>query len=437
MIARFAAACVFVVGVAGCTRSAPNVILITVDTLRADHLGAYGYALPVSPSIDAFGREATVFENAVAQAPHTIPSLLQIMTSKYRQSLGIAPQDLTLAEFLRGYGYQTAAVVDNALLELDPTARGLMTGFDRFYRNGILDPDVAQQHWKTKTPADCITAQARRWLKTREPDHPFFLWLHYFDPHDPYLPPFADNLELLSRNSGSQFTGDIRNTFLFTTPEGHAVPPVSANDRNHLIALYDAEIRYLDQSIGELFQQLKDDGLYKGSLIVLSADHGESFGEHGLWMHGHSLYQPEVHVPLIVKSPAQPRGQRIALPVQAIDIFPTIADIAQAPVLGATLDGVSLRQRKEEPVFAFWGAWQLVRNREFKLVQFNKRTQLFRVATDPGELHDLAQAEPAVVNELVAARIGKLAALQTSAAQLKEATSEAVERMRALGYMPE
>ncbi len=191
-----------------------------------------------------------------------------------------------------------------------------------------------QQHWKTKTPADCITAQAIRWLKKRDASRPVFLWLHYFDPHDPYLPPFADDMETLSRNSGSDFTGDIRNTFLFTAPNSDSARHLPEKDRQHLVALYDAEIRYLDQSLGELFAFLKAAGLYRGSVIALSADHGESFGEHGLWMHGQSLYEAEVHVPLIVKFPNQTRGERVRKPVQAIDIFPTVADTAQVSTTG-------------------------------------------------------------------------------------------------------
>lgn len=156
------------------------------------------------------------------------------MTSRYGDVLDIPAQDPTLAEVLRRHGYQTAAVVDNALRELDATAHSLMRGFGQFYRNGLLDAEPAQQHWKTKTPADAITAQAIRWLKRRDAKRPFFLWLHYFGPHDPYLPPFADNLEALSRSSDSSFTGDIRNTFLLKVPNSEAARNLPEKDRQHL-----------------------------------------------------------------------------------------------------------------------------------------------------------------------------------------------------------
>jgi arylsulfatase A-like enzyme len=414
----------------------PDVIMITIDALRADHLGAYGYAPPVSPAIDAFAAEATVFEKAVAQAPHTVPSLLQIMTSKYRQGLEIPAPDITLAELLRNHGYRTAAVVDNALLELDATARGLMRGFGTFYRNGLLDTDPAQQHWKTKTPADCITAQAIRWVKQRDVSRPFFLWLHYFDPHDPYLPPFADNMEALSRQSGSDFTGDIRNTFLFTAPDSEAARNLPEKDRRHLVDLYDAEIHYLDQSLGELFEFLKAKDVYRSSVIVVTADHGESFGEHGLWMHGQSLYEPEVHIPLLVKYAGQTRGARVKTPVQAIDLFPTVAAVAQVSTAELALDGISVGRRQTEPAFAFWGGWQLVETTDWKLLQRGEQAQLFRLDTDPGELHDVAAAEPAVVSSLVAARTTRLSAMGDAAHTLRSESSATVERMRALGYLP-
>src|SRR5206468_4587498 len=138
--------------VAACQRRPPDVILVLVDTLRADHLSAYRYPRQVSPRIDEFARAATLFESAMAQAPHTIPSVLQIMTSRYVHGSDIDPRVATLAETLHAHGYQTAAVVENANFEAIRDAHGLVRGFDRFYRNGPLHTDnVEQQHWKTKT----------------------------------------------------------------------------------------------------------------------------------------------------------------------------------------------------------------------------------------------------------------------------------------------
>ncbi len=422
--------------VAGCRTRPSDVILILVDTLRADHLSAYRYPRQVSPHLDEFARSATLFESAMAQAPHTIPSVLQIMTSRYVHGSDIDPRVATLAETLRAHGYQTAAVVENANFEAIRDAHGLVRGFDRFYRNGPLHTDnVEQQHWKTKTPADCITAQAVRWLRTRDRDRPFFLWLHYFDPHDPYMPPFADDMEALTWQSASQFTGDIRRTFLYRGDAGERPAEFTAADRQHLIDLYDAEIRYLDQSLGELFDALRSQGLFERSLIIVAADHGESFGEHGTWTHGYSLYEPEVHIPLIVKLPGQTRGRRVPDPVQAIDIAPTVLDVAgiQADTLG--LEGTSLRQASRKVAFTFWEDAKVVRTVAWKLVTRGEKTQLFRLPNDPDELRDLAGERPGVVARLTAAGDSKLAALGAPPSKVNEVSSQTVERLRALGYL--
>lgn len=439
MTKRYAALILLIACSFGCEteRRQPDVILITVDTLRADHLGAYGYAAPVSPSIDRFAAGATLFENAISQAPHTLPSLVQIMTSKYRHGLDVPDAEVTLAERLRKAGFQTAAVVDNPLLELSDTARGLMRGFDPFYRNGVLDHDAKQQHWKTKTPADAITAQAIRWLERRDRGRPFFLWLHYFDPHDPYLPPFADDLEALSRHSPSKLTGDIRNTPLFHELGETGPLDVPEEDRRHLIDLYDAEIRYVDQSLGELFVYLRQAGLYEPNLLILGSDHGESFGEHGLWTHGHSLYAPEVHVPLVIKFPHQSQGERVKMPVQAIDIVPTVLDVLEIPLAGEKLDGLNLRQRPAEPAFAFWGRWKLVQDQDWKLIERGDTVELFHVDSDRAERRDRAAEQPAVVNRLRAAAAEKLARVGVPARQLEDLSSGATEQLRALGYLPQ
>lgn len=438
MTNRYAALLLLMACCLGCENESrrPDVILITVDTLRADHLGTYGYPQPVSPMIDRFAAAATVYENAISQAPHTLPSLVQIMTSKYRHGLDVPVDEVTLAERLQKAGYQTAAVVDNPLLEISDTARGLMRGFDLFYRNGVLDHDAQQQHWKTKTPADCITAQAVRWLKRRDRERPFFLWLHYFDPHDPYLPPFADDLENLSRHSSSELTGDIRNTPLFHAPGKPGATEVPEVDRQHLVALYDAEVRYVDQSLGELFAFLEDSDLYRPNLIILGADHGESFGEHGLWTHGHSLYAPEVHVPLVIKFPYQAEGERVKMPVQAIDIVPTVLDVLQIPLAETKFDGLKLRQRPPEPAFAFWGPWKLVQDQEWKLLERGETVELFHIGSDRAEEHNRAAEEPAVVDRLRAAAVAKLAGAGVAEKQLKDLSSGAVEQLRALGYLP-
>jgi arylsulfatase len=418
------------------TTERPNVILILVDTLRADHLGTYGYTKQVSPNLDAFARGSTTYENAIAQAPLTIPSVLQIMTSKYVQGDQIPDKDPTLAEIMQRHGYETAAVVENANFEFDRGAHGLLRGFDVFYRNGVLDrKELRQQHWKTNTAADSITAQAIRYLRRRTPDRPLFLWLHYFDPHDPYMPPFADDMEALSAETKSGITGDIRSSPLRHPGQagGFILPE---EDRQHLIRLYDAEIRYADQSIGELLAFLAGNDLFDDSLIVLSSDHGESFGEHGMWMHGGSLYDPEIHVPLIVKFPGQRVGRRVEEPALALDIVPTILDVAGMES-ERPLDGTSLRHARSDYAFSFWKEWQVARSDTWKLVRRGTELSLFHLRSDPNELKDVSAQSPDVVKRLTDACRKELGRLEISAEAIGRVSSDVVERMRALGYLTE
>ncbi len=409
----------------------PHVIFITVDTLRADHLSAYGYSRDTSIYIDAFAAEATLFEVALSQAPNTIPSMLQIMTSRYGLSGSIHPGQTTLAGLLRERGYETIAVVDNPLFEFDASAHGLSRGFDRFYRNSLIDGKVLeQQHYKSNTPADVITAQAGRILDGRDPSRPLFLWLHYFDPHDPYAPPFADDLEELSRGSKSRYTGDIRGEDFM---KGLAPTP-GPRDIEHIAALYDAEIRYVDTSLGALFAKLKRDGLYHASLIILSSDHGESLGEHGIWMHGKSLYESEVRIPLIVKRPYQTRGLRIARPVQAIDIVPTVIELLHIES-DTHFDGTSLLTDSNEPALILWNKHKVVRTHEWKLYETENPPQLFRINRDPGELHNVAAKHPEIIKQLRDLRDARLSRISQNEKNIEKLTTEAVEQMRALGYI--
>jgi arylsulfatase A-like enzyme len=309
-----------------------------------------------------------------------------------------------------------------------------LRGFDVFYRNGVLDrKELRQQHWKTDTAADSITAQAIRYLRRRVPDRPLFLWLHYFDPHDPYMPPFADDMESLSVETKSGITGDIRSSPLRQrqNASGFHLPE---EDRQHLIRLYDAEIRYVDQSIGELLSFLEGNGSFDESMIVLSSDHGESFGEHGMWMHGSSLYDSEIHVPLIVKFPGQRVGKRVKEPAQALDILPTILDVA-AIESDRPMNGTSLRHARPEYAFSLWKDWQVARSDTWKLVRQGTDVSLFNLRSDPNELRDVSAESPDVVRRLSDACRKELERLEISAEAIGRSSSAVAERMRALGYL--
>jgi arylsulfatase A-like enzyme len=434
---RAALALLLSLGTGACQRSQrpPDVLLITIDTLRPDHLGAYGYPRATSPHIDRLAARSTLFEHAVAQAPHTIPSMLQIMSSRYAGGLEIAPEQPTLAEVLQARGYATWAVVENAHFEQHKEAHGLRRGFERFYRNGVLSREsLAVQMYKTDSSADALTAQALRVLRQPRGNRPFFLWIHYFDPHDPYLPPFDDEMDRLSQSNPSPMNGDVRATPLMTQSRD-APATLPEADRQHLIELYDAEIRHVDQSLGELLSYLEDQRILDRALVVLAADHGESLGEHGIWTHGRSGFDPELRIPLLVKLPRQMQAERRAGVVQAIDIFPTVLDALGLPRSGLPLEGRSLLRPHDEPAFTFWKEWQVVHTPEWKLVQQGESLRLYRIDEDPGETRDVRAQFPAKATELLQARKRRLQAMGRSAADLQRESSEAVERLRALGYL--
>src|SRR5689334_13198998 len=274
-----------------------NVLLITIDTLRADHLGCYGYKKIQTPTIDALAREGVLFPMAISQVPLTLPSHAAILTGTYPFHNGL--QDFTapplsdkfrtLAEAFHDHGYTTGAVVSSFVLD---RSWGLARGFDyyddHFAGSSYLKKNLAQ----VERRADASVGAAISWL-TGHRTRPFFFWLHLYDPHSPYDPP----------------------------------EPFLSQYRQHP---YDGEIAYADSQLARLIKWLKSAGLYPHTWIVLLSDHGESLGEHGEQEHGFFVYNSTVHVPLIVKPAAQPRHNLhpISGPVETIAVAPTMLQIA-------------------------------------------------------------------------------------------------------------
>ena len=290
-----------------------TIILISIDTLRADHLGAYGYPLPTSPELDELARDAVVFEDCRAQSSATLTSHASLMTSRlprhhgasYDRSLALASGIPTLATVLRSAGYRTAAVTGGG--QLDPVF-GLGQGFDRYV--------VAN----SKKLARALP-RALRWLRRNDRD-PVFLFLHTYEVHHPYQAP-----KLLPL-----FETDYRGTLPATTSVelleeiNRGERTLDAADLAHIIHTYDAGIRSMDRALGMLFDRLRNMGRYDDALIVVTSDHGEEFGEHGMvgW-HSHTLHRELLRVPLLLKLPQSVGGgARIGTPVRSIDIAPTI-----------------------------------------------------------------------------------------------------------------
>ena len=309
------------------TNAGVNILLLTIDTLRADHLSSYGYPRPTSPAIDGLAARGVLFDNAFTYWPKTRASFAAMFTSLYAAKNGLTVRDrdlpdynLTLAEVLRDAGYSTAAAVDNGNLD---RALGFAQGFDRY-----------QQVWLTgeteEERTEQLTTFAGDFLASYEETKPFFLWIHYVNPHTPYEPP-ADVL--------SQFRGD---DLVPRGPKLETVVGYHGGVNRHLfvpgethwgdyVDRYDAEVAFADRHIGRVLDALEESTHRNSTLVVLTSDHGESLGEHDYFFdHGYDLFDPSLRVPLILSFPGiLPQGEIVQAAVSTLDIYPSVLDLAQ------------------------------------------------------------------------------------------------------------
>ena len=422
-----------------------GVILISLDTLRADHLGTYGYSCDTSPFIDAFARDNIVFENAVVQSPWTLPSHMSIMTSLYPSFHGVVKEDrsladehTTLAELMREGGYRTAAFTDGWLLK---PRYGFGRGFDTYKSKRI--------------GIEKIIPQVKQWLENNR-DNKFFLFIHCYDIHSPYNPSPPYN----SVCHDFVYTGSLNPSHKKMLLAAKGELSVSNEDLRHIVALYDGGIRYTDEKIGGLLSYLQDKGLFEESLIIITSDHGEEFFEHGSFMHRQLYFRPNLHVPLIMHVPAFSKGtMRIEELVQSIDLLPTILEICElSPHDGA--QGRSLLPLIEQEanyIKKFWSkilslagidssisfaehsqynnvsvindSYQLIYNLE------KDAAQLFNLSVDPLAKNNIVDKHGAVSDEL----LGKFKnvfneenSYGTKVVALDDSTRE---KLRAIGYL--
>lgn len=307
---------------------APNLVLVSIDCLRADHVGTYGYQRDTTPHIDALAEDGVVFENAVSTSSWTLPSHISMLTGLAPSFHGASRRHKLdrsvpyLPEMLAHAGYQVDAIVSGAFLFQD---FGVERGFHTF--RALDDPRAA------------VTIDAALERLRRSTGQAQFLFVHLYDPHWPYSPPG----EFLGR-----FGSRPRDISDLNQKVAAGESPQNTEEKEQVIRLYDGEIAYVDQQVGRLLDALKSMGLYDRSLIVLTADHGEAFYEHGYWRHTLTLYDEIIRVPLIVKWPGQsPRG-RVKAQVSQVDLFPTLLEQAGLPTpQGGAL---SLRQQVNKDV---------------------------------------------------------------------------------------
>jgi arylsulfatase A-like enzyme len=446
-------------------RRRPHVFLVLIDTLRADHLGVYGYPLPTSPHLDAFATEAAVYGRAFAPAPWTRPSCGTLLTSRHPPELGIReqfdalPEEIPLLpQFLRREGYRTAGI----LASVQVSAQfGFAKGFDRFdsgtaylpwtgaqqalSRLGLVDYRDVYPRYNARQ----ITDRATHWIEEQRQagDRPLFLYLHYADPHAPYRPPPEED-------RWREFAGEEARLLAEPpfSPTRHG--ELSGVRADALVARYDAEIAYLDHHLHRLFLYLKEEGLYDESLIIVTSDHGEEFADHGGWAHFHTLYNELLHVPLIIKYPsflADANRQRIESVTGLIDVVPTIRDVLAAHWSAAGFRGRSLLrpelERDDYAVFArnrFPSLRALVRSTDKLIQEVDPEggvvtEKFFALESDFGELSDGALPEPSFPDRR--ARIDEmrkiLAAIDAIAMPSREIELDpaTLRELKALGYI--
>lgn len=420
-----------------------NVVVILVDTLRADHLGLYGYGRPTSPALDGFARDAIVFANATSQAGCTFPSVNSLLTARYPQlflgqgegRIGIPEAIPTLPEILRQQGYSTAAVSASRIVRRTPSRFNRYGGFGRGF--DLFDETCARQ------PAACVNDRALGILPGLE--EPFFLYLHYMEPHAPYKPPPEHPRAFVSGSSGKRWV-DRGDTEMIKRKiyGGRAEIEISDRDLAHLIALYDEEILYFDRQLDVLLGFLDRTGMIERTIVALLSDHGEEILDHGQVAHCRDLaYQTILWTPLVLKIPGVGGSVRSSL-VQNLDLLPTLLDYLGIAYDLRGLDGISLRPviDSDRPIhrysFASQGRSRTVRDGRLKAIYHlgNGALELFDLGSDPAELNDLASARPAVAAELLNLLGRWISSVEGGDRDASvESAREAEELLRAVGYL--
>ena len=443
------------------TRS-PDVLVLLVDTLRADRLGAYGGRQGLTPFLDSLAQRGFVFRNTYAQSSWTDPSVAALFTSRYQSQTRITSfravlgdDEITLAEVLRQHGYATGAFIANFLLRKD---LGYSQGFDRYetYARSATDAQGNRTFLKERAPR--IDREALAWLdgvRRDQPGKPVFLYLHYMEPHAPYDPPQADVDRVLQGRPQPDL--EAVNARMRIPNLGTFSDEMVRQIRD----LYDAEVTSLDAELRNLFAALAERHFLDNGIVVLVADHGEEFYEHGIVGHHQTLFEEVLRVPLIVLVPGHHTGAAIEPIVSLTDVAPTLLDLAGIPA-PASFEGGSLRgvmglpapaggavPRSALPVTGVAFS-ELIKNGEQRqrphertvitktdklITDVDGQREFYDLAKDPGETNPDALAED--TRSRLSAQLAEFVAHVSERAapsSTREMDEETRERMRALGY---
>jgi len=420
-----------------------NVVIICIDSLCSDHLSCYGYERDTSPYIDRIARSGILFKNAISQAPWTKPSVASLFTSMYMSvhdvwysykdtedytiSCRLSGDIVTLAEILKIHGYETAAFGQKLHIQKE---FGFKQGFN------LLNMRLGK--------SANITKNAISWLRAKQPNK-FFMYIHYDDAHFPYTP--ADNFKMYDvYKSNVNVTGEN------CKPIRRGEIKLTEEDVNHVVALYDGEIKSTDKKIEVLLNQLDQMGYGNNTLVIILADHGDEFMEHGGVGHGHTLYDELIRVPLIMKGPTIPKNIQSDGLVQSIDIAPTIFDILDLQpdkeMEGKSLIPLIFKTREvndyaysERKGYDNEDFFRAIRTKKWKLIRnFNKKQNvLFDLEKDPGEFVDVKDQYPKIAAELESQLFEWLKKVEKKVEKLQfkgtvKIDESTKERLKSLGY---
>jgi arylsulfatase A-like enzyme len=432
-----------------------NVLLITLDTTRADHLGCYGYQFPTSPQIDQLAAESVLFDKAIAQAAVTPVSHASMLTGldPYHHGLRVlhglvnnrlSEKQLTVAEVWQQAGGQTAAFVSAF-----PAGSnfGLAQGFEHFDEQfpqsdgrGLVGRNGGVNTGRSQRRANHTSAAAIKWLdETADQNRPFLMWVHYFDPHDAKFRPPEE----------------------FVQAHLQEFDPSSKTPADVLRTIYDVEVRYMDTYVGELLNALKQRRLWDNTIVILTADHGEGLGDHDWWSHG-ILYQEQIRVPLLVKVPGIPGGSRVSSLVRTTDLMPTMLEAAGLPAAmrppcdGESLLGCLRSGRTSKPRFAYSDSVNMLgygrpdrkhdekfdklyclMNATHKLIYHQlkqDKIEFYDLASDPREQNNLAAAKPESM-QLLLERLQSLNAFSDILPGMSPSDQERTNKLKSLGYV--
>jgi len=448
----------------------PNVLLITIDTLRADHLTSYGYTRPTSPVLDGLAAEGVLFARAYSQSSWTKPATASLLTSQYPSmhqtnlELSRIPEpEVLLPEALHDGGYTTAVLSGNPWVTSE---YGFNQGVDRFY--SIYDERFArvtllmqalkranaklydaakrlvQGKLRTTARDEQVEAEAERWIGANR-DRPFFAYLHLMSAHPPYDPPPPFDTMFNKHPQFPPVTNHPKTSYFF----GQRADPLPDEQLADMVARYDGGIRFGDGVVGKLIAALRSLDLLDATVVVVTADHGEEFYDHGNWGHGHSVYNELLHVPLIVRYPARfPRGVRVDSTVMTIDVMPTILELtgirSQAPIAGRSLIGLANGDGSTHPAEAYseliyrYGTGRSLIEDDKKLIETvvgdDRHQELYDLHADPEERWQIVPAEtPRLLARLQ--EVSTWAERRRVDAAEATVTEEARKRVEALGYV--